>query len=223
MQDADRGGGLLVGADLGVGDAGVVVDDGVHERGADPGPVVLARAAGPGAVARLLRSPCWRPTNAMPAAVGDVAELGDVDVDQRAGMVVLVAAQRFAGDPVDVGEPVDPAPHQHRVHGRGRHPEPAGDLDRAEPVTPPQRHDPPHHLRAGLGRAAVRPRAAVGHPGRPFGAVAVGPLLRGARRDHEHLGRRGIGPAASTTSRASRRRVHGVRAALAWDTKASGW
>ncbi|OLM08679.1 hypothetical protein Ae505Ps2_6066 [Pseudonocardia sp. Ae505_Ps2] len=57
-------------------------------------------------------------------------------MDQRAGMGVLVAAQRFAGDPVDVGEPVDPAAHQDRVHGRGGHTEPPGDLDRAQPVPP---------------------------------------------------------------------------------------
>jgi hypothetical protein len=34
LQHTDGGVGLLVGADLGVGDAGVVVDDGVQERGA---------------------------------------------------------------------------------------------------------------------------------------------------------------------------------------------
>ena len=38
---------------------------------------------------------------APPAAVGDVAEFGHIDVDQRAGMVMLVAADGFAGDPVD--------------------------------------------------------------------------------------------------------------------------
>src|SRR6478735_8385841 len=86
--------------------------------------------------------PALQPTHVAPAAaVGDVGELGDVDVDQRAGVVVLVAAQGFAGDPVDPGEPVDPAPHQHGVHRGSRDPEPAADLYRPEPVPPPQPDD----------------------------------------------------------------------------------
>jgi hypothetical protein len=40
---------------------------------------------------------------AVSAAVGDVAELGHVDMDQRPGMRVLVAADRLCGDPVDPG------------------------------------------------------------------------------------------------------------------------
>jgi hypothetical protein len=54
---------------------------------------------------------------APPAAVGDVAKLGDVDVDQLAGAFTLIAADRFAGDPVDVGQPVDPAADRHGMHG----------------------------------------------------------------------------------------------------------
>lgn len=67
-----------------------------------------------------------------PAAAGDVAELGDVDVEQRAGMVVLVASHGFPGHSVDEGEPIDPAAGQYRVHGRDRHTKPPGDLDGAE-------------------------------------------------------------------------------------------
>lgn len=40
----------------------------------------------------------------VPSAVRDVAELRDVDVDQRARMVVLVAADRFTSDPIDAAE-----------------------------------------------------------------------------------------------------------------------
>jgi hypothetical protein len=54
------------------------------------------------------------------AAVGDVAEFLHIDVQQRAGMVVFVAADRFTGAPVDMRQPVDPAADQHRMHGRGR-------------------------------------------------------------------------------------------------------
>ncbi len=37
LEHTDRGGGFLVGADLGVGHAGMIVDDGVQERSSDPG------------------------------------------------------------------------------------------------------------------------------------------------------------------------------------------
>ena len=130
------------------------------------------------------------------AAVGDVAELGDVDVDQRAGMVVLVAAQRFAGDPVDVREPVDPAADQHGVHGRGRHPEPAGDLDRARAggATAAARSAAP--LLAGSWSgcgAAVELRSAI--PAGPSARYRSAHFFAVRGRDHEHLGRRGVGPA----------------------------
>ena len=82
----------------------------------------------------------------MAAAVGDVGELGDIDVDQRAGVSVFVAAQRFAGDPVDAEEPVDLSPDQHRVHRRGRHADEPADLHRSQPATPPQSHDLAHQL-----------------------------------------------------------------------------
>jgi hypothetical protein len=48
-------------------------------------------------------------------AVGDVAELLDVDVDQFAGVVGLVAADRFAGGTVDMPKPVDPAGDQYPI------------------------------------------------------------------------------------------------------------
>jgi hypothetical protein len=50
---------------------------------------------------------------------GDVAELLDVDVDQLTGMVVLVAADRLAGDPVQMGQAADAAADQDGVHGGG--------------------------------------------------------------------------------------------------------
>jgi hypothetical protein len=47
---------------------------------------------------------------------GDVAELLDVDVDQGPGMGVLVAADRLAGDPVQVGQAADAAAAQDGMH-----------------------------------------------------------------------------------------------------------
>ena len=46
------------------------------------------------------------PDESVSAPVGDAAERGDVDVDQRAGVGVLVAVDRLAGDPVQTGEAV---------------------------------------------------------------------------------------------------------------------
>jgi hypothetical protein len=44
-----------------------------------------------------------------PGSPGRFTQLLHVDVQQRAGALVLVAADRLAGAPVDVGEPVQPA------------------------------------------------------------------------------------------------------------------
>ena len=108
-----RGGFVVV--DLGVGDAGVVVDDGVdvgssHQRAGVP----AARLVGGGgsvAVALL-------PADVAPAsAVGSVAQLLDVDVEHRAGMVVLVSADGFAGGAVDVGQAVQVGVGQDPVDG----------------------------------------------------------------------------------------------------------
>ena len=136
--------------DLGVGDAGVVVDDGVHERGADLRVRGWLRSrSGRRWRSRLLVA-LLAADVAPAAAVGDVAELLDVDVEHRAGVVVLVAADRLAGDPVDVGEPVDPAPDQHRVHGRGGQPE----LRRRSGPAPSRLRQPQLHdlaRPAGLG------------------------------------------------------------------------
>jgi hypothetical protein len=50
----------------------------------------------------------WPPLFAQvaPAAVGNVVVRADVDLDQLAEIGVFVVAQRFAGDPVDAGQPV---------------------------------------------------------------------------------------------------------------------
>jgi hypothetical protein len=102
LEHADGGDRLFIGADLGVGHAGVIVDDGVQEGYSDLGPG--SRAAFTGAVGRLagIVSALLSTQKLVSATVRDVAEFGDVDVDQRAGIVMLVAAQRFTGDAVDV-------------------------------------------------------------------------------------------------------------------------
>ena len=170
----------------------MVIDDGVHEG--FPGPRLVVLALGQVGCRSLVEFALLSSDVPVAAPIRDVAELGHVNVDQRAWMVVLVATQRLASDSVDPGEPVDPAPHQDRVHSRCLHPELARDLNRTEPVTPPHPHDLTHQGRRSLCGTSTWTRGPVHHSGGTFAAVTVGPLLGGPRSDHEHLGGSGIGP-----------------------------
>jgi hypothetical protein len=60
-------------------------------------------------------------------------------------------------------------------------------MDRAEPLSPAQGHDPALEGLGGLARAVVRARGAVAHAREALGAVPVSPFLRGPGGDHEHL------------------------------------
>jgi hypothetical protein len=53
------------------------------------------------------------------ASGGDVAQRLDVDVDQRPGLVVLVAADRLADGPVQIAQAADSAADQGGVDGGG--------------------------------------------------------------------------------------------------------
>ena len=77
--ETGAGGALLVGQDLAVGQAGVVIDHGVHVVVAD-----LDLLVGLGRVGRAA-------VGAPPAAVGDLADLLDVDVHHFPGPVAFVA------------------------------------------------------------------------------------------------------------------------------------
>lgn len=119
----------------------MVIEHGVDVDGADPwltGPASFTRPVGGG---RGIASSLLTSEEPVPAAVGDVGELGDVHMDHRPRVGVLVTTQWFPGDPVDVGETVDPVPDQHRVHGRGGRVEVHCDLGWSEASAPPQRHD----------------------------------------------------------------------------------
>ena len=214
-QHGDRGGGGLIVVDLGVGDAGVVIDGGVHERSADLR--AGCRRACRCAVAVALSAAEVTPA----AAVGDVAELLHIDVQQCAGMIVFVAADRLTGRPVEVGEPIQAAADQHRVHRRGRHTQPGADLHRPEPFAPSQVHDRPHErLRGPAGDRCGREDRS---------AIPAGPTCRYRLAQRAAVGQdtsyrsaaRATGQPSSTISRASLSRARGVSAALAWDTKTS--
>jgi hypothetical protein len=90
--------------DLGVGDAAMVVDHGVDERVAHLRVVVsvLRFAGGCCAVAVALLAAHEPP----PTTIRNVAQLLDVDVDQTAGMVVLVTTHWFPSGPIDMRKPV---------------------------------------------------------------------------------------------------------------------
>ena len=79
MRKANGTIGLLVGQDLGEGDAGVIVDADVDELPADAAAVALAGAIAGDAVADLV----------------ETTELFDIDVDHLAGSGALIAAHRL--------------------------------------------------------------------------------------------------------------------------------
>src|SRR5690606_30822728 len=103
----------------------------------------------------------------------ETAELLDVDVDQLARMLALIAADRFGRlerrNAIEAKAPENPA------DGRRRHPELGGDL-LAGPALPAQRLDPFDHRHCGGPMQAMRPRGAILQslnafslkPGNPF-------------------------------------------------------
>ncbi len=89
----------LVGVDLGIGQPGVVIDGGVDEPMAGQKMVMAAglAAGAVGLAVGLAGGPAQEPVT---TPGRDVAQLLDIDVDQVAGMRMLIAADRLAGGPV---------------------------------------------------------------------------------------------------------------------------
>ena len=98
--------------DLGVGQVGVIIDDGVDEGMSQQRLVmlVLSRRGGLTVPVTVLT------TDMAPVpAIGDVAKLLGVNVDQATGVAVLVTTHRFfPGRSIDLRQPVQP--------GRGQDP-----------------------------------------------------------------------------------------------------
>jgi hypothetical protein len=109
-QKQRRGQGGLIREELAEGDPGAVIDRRVDIVVADPATGWGAGAAAVGAVA---------------AAIRDAAQLLDVDVDQLAGMLALVADDHPAG-PVGVGESALAMTGQDPIAGRAGHVKPPG-------------------------------------------------------------------------------------------------
>ncbi|SEE03665.1 hypothetical protein SAMN05428945_6460 [Streptomyces sp. 2224.1] len=170
-EEGCAGGDLLVRVDLGVGQAGVVVDGGVQ--------VVEAHAAdGPACVAAV---------DFVAAAVGDPAEFLDIDVDQFSWALAFVAADDLAGGPVGESQPVQTVPGQDPVDGCGGQAQDRTDAGRAEFAVLPQAA----HLRLGSGRSAVRccpgPAGAVVQACFAFSSPAADPFV-GRDAGDAHLG-----------------------------------
>src|SRR5271156_4097694 len=116
---------LLVGHDLGEGDAGVVVDGDMDELPAEP------------------FAPC--PPVALPSAVAgdamtdsiDSTELFDVEVDHLARMFTLIPAHRLRR--LQGRELVEPEPPQDAADSGGRHPDLRCDLLAGAALTPKRR------------------------------------------------------------------------------------
>src|SRR6185437_16965772 len=124
--------------------------------------VAVAPGRGDGSLAvALARLPA---VDAVPAAVGDVAKLLDVDVDQLTGPVPLIAADRHAGRTVQVRQPRAAVTGQDSMHRRGRQAQPEADPGWAQPPADPQADDPVLGAPRGPGRAGPGPGRPVRHP-----------------------------------------------------------
>src|SRR5690606_22004364 len=132
---------LLVGQNLREADARGIVDRDVDELPAD-----RSRAAGLAVAGDAVTD------------LVETAELLEVDVDQLARMLALIAADRFGRlerrNAIEAKAPENPA------DGRRRHPELGGDL-LAGPALPAQRLDPFDHRHCGGPMQAMRPRGAI--------------------------------------------------------------
>ncbi len=164
---------LLVGQDLGVGQARVVVDGGVQVGVPDPDPSVFA-----GALASVdpMATPGW-----------DLAQFLHVDVDQLTRAFPLVAADPTTGGPVEVLQAGALVANQDPVDGGGGDLEAEGDPVRASLLGPPETQDPLLCPTLDSGGRALRAAGAVGQPG--FAELLVaGPPLVGALARNAHLG-----------------------------------
>jgi hypothetical protein len=201
LEEADAGRCLLVGEHLDIAEPGGVVDADVNELPA--GDSVAARVGE--AVAAVAGHPVAGPQ--------DAAELLDVDVDQLARPLALVAVGRL--ERFQPAELAEPDARQDPLHRRERHAQAFRDLLAGHPHTAQRRDRRNAILRSGVGLPPGR-GGSVEQPGLALLAKAAHPLQCGPLA---HLG----GSAASlsdqpssTTRLASLSRCFGVRAALPW-------
>ncbi|ORV49975.1 hypothetical protein AWC05_28875 [Mycobacterium florentinum] len=97
----------------------MVVDDGMDKGVAEQ--LIAIAAAADARRRRAILAALRTSDEPPPAANRNVAQFLDIDVDQRAWVFVLVAANPLTRADIDVGQPVQSTPNQHRVNRRGRH------------------------------------------------------------------------------------------------------
>src|ERR1700740_1716740 len=123
-------------------------------------------------------------SDALAGAALDASQLLDVDVDQLAGALALVAP---GGLETQASELAHPDPGKDSRDRGERHPEDLGDL-RAREAQPPQRRDRLDSLLLGAVRDRIRRRGAVEQPELALGAVTPDPLAGAADADFGGLG-----------------------------------
>src|ERR1700740_2555498 len=123
-------------------------------------------------------------SDALAGAALDASQLLDVDVDQLAGALALVAPCGLEPQSSELAHP-DPGKDS-RDRGE-RHPEDLGDL-RAREAQPPQRRDRLDSLLLGAVRDRIRRRGAVEQPELALGAVTPDPLASTTHADLGGLG-----------------------------------
>src|ERR1700733_7898671 len=115
--------------------------------------------------------------DAMAYAV-ELAELFDVDVDELAGMLALVAAHGLGR--LQHLELVQAQPLEDAAHRRRRDADLGGDRLAGQPLAP-QRRDTLHHRLRRRPAQPVRPRAAVGQPRQTIALMTFDPFARRPR------------------------------------------
>ncbi|KOT65563.1 hypothetical protein ADK43_03050 [Streptomyces rimosus subsp. rimosus] len=133
QKEAARGLFAFVGQNLAVREPGVIVDGCVDEAVADDGAAAPTRIGGGLPIAGGLLAG----HDPMSAAVGNVAELLDVDVDRFAGTRSFVAADDLTGGPVHPAQPVQAVAGQDAVDRRAGYAQDRADPCRAELAVAP--------------------------------------------------------------------------------------
>jgi hypothetical protein len=171
-QEPNRGAGLLVAEHFGVGQAGRVVDRDVHEL-----PAGVADASPIRGIGRASRPLLAVAGDAM-AGHGDAPKLLDVDMDQLARPLALIALRRLKPEAPELAHP---QPLADRADRRQRNAQQLAELRRRE-AQPPQRRDQLLGLNTGpIGNKLGRRRAiqqsclALGPPtGKPLASGSLG-------------------------------------------------
>lgn len=166
------GGAAFVSEDLGVGEAGVVVDGRVDVGVAD----VLAVPAGGGP-----------PKFLVSAAFGDSPEFLDVDVDEIPGSLVLVAADRAPGGAIQPVEAVQAVAREDLVDRRGWDTHDGGQASRPQRLLPPQGGRPAARWSAWSSPGSGGDDSS-GRADRPRPLADSGPPPRGGLEGDAHLG-----------------------------------